>query len=137
MSAFSNYLEDAITAWINGTTFPAAPANVYLALYNNSPSDAGNSGTELTTTLTGSANRIGIAANQWTRVTGGTASITNTNAITITASAAGNATATHFGVFDAQTAGNLLFHGALTASKTITTGDEVKFNAASLTLNID
>ncbi|MGB2469903.1 MAG: phage tail fiber protein, partial [Flavobacteriales bacterium] len=35
-------------------------------------------------------------------------------------------TITHFGIFDASSSGNLLYHGALTASKTIATGDVLK-----------
>jgi hypothetical protein len=62
--------------------------------------------------------------------------LTNTAAITITSSAASGATATHVAVFDTITGGNMLFAGALTASKTIATGDEVKFNASALALTV-
>ena len=56
--------------------------------------------------------------------------------ITITSSASSAATATHFGVFDASAAGNLIFYGQLTpsAGKVISVGDEVKFNALQLSL---
>jgi len=43
-------------------------------------------------------------------------------------------TCTHFVIYDAVTAGNLLHYGTLTASKTIGNGDPVKFPAASLTV---
>jgi hypothetical protein len=45
--------------------------------------------------------------------------------------------ADYVGVFDSSAAGNLLFHGLLTTSKTIAVGDEVKFNALALTLRVD
>ncbi len=51
-------------------------------------------------------------------------------------SAGSAATASHFAVFDAATSGNLLFYGALSASKSIAIGDEVKFNALQLTLTV-
>jgi hypothetical protein len=51
-------------------------------------------------------------------------------------SAGSSATASHFAVFDAATSGNLLFYGALSASKSIAIGDEVKFNALQLTLTV-
>ena len=52
MAAFSNYMEDAITAWINGTTFPAAPTNTYVQLYSQDPTDAGSSTGALFTRVT-------------------------------------------------------------------------------------
>jgi hypothetical protein len=131
MAAFSNYMEDAITAWINGTTFPSAPTNTYVQLYSQSPTDTGSATGALYT-------RVTYAASGWTRGTGGNGTLSNTNIITITSSAPSAATATHFGVFDAATGGNLLFHGGLTPpeGKSIAVGDEVKFNALQLTLTV-
>jgi hypothetical protein len=129
MAAFSNYMEDAITAWINGTTFPAAPTNTYVQLYSQDPTDAGSSTGALFT-------RVTYAATGWTRGTGGAGTLSNTNVITITSSAGSAVTASHFAVFDASTSGNLLFYGALSASKSIAIGDEVKFNALQLTLTV-
>jgi hypothetical protein len=131
MSAFSNYMEDSITAWINGTTFPAAPTNTYVQLYNGSPTDTGSGGTALYT-------RVTYAASGWTRGTAGAGTLSNTNVITITSSAQSAQTATFFAVFDASTSGNLLFYGPLTPpeGKSIAIGDEVKFNALQLTLTV-
>jgi hypothetical protein len=129
MSAFSNYMEDSITAWINGTTFPAAPTNTYVQLYSQDPTDAGSSTGALFT-------RVTYAATGWTRGTGGAGTLSNTNVITIISSADSAVTASHFAVFDASTSGNLLFYGALSASKSIAIGDEVKFNALQLTLTV-
>jgi hypothetical protein len=129
MAAFSNYMEDAITAWINGTSFPSAPTNTYVQLYSQDPTDAGSATGALYT-------RVTYAASGWTRGTGGAGTLSNTNAITMQSSAGSAATASHFAVFDAATSGNLLFHGALSASKSIAVGDEVKFNALQLTLTV-
>jgi hypothetical protein len=127
--AFSNYLEDQITRWISGTTFDAAPANTFVQLYSQDPTDAGSATGALYT-------RISVAANGWTRGTNGVGTLTNTNVITITSSAESGATATHVAVFDSLTGGNMLFAGALASSKTIATGDELRFNATSLTLTV-
>ena len=127
--AFSNYLEDQITGWINGSTFASAPTSTFVQLYSQDPTDAGSATGALYT-------RIAVAAGGWTRGTGGAGTLTNTAAITITSSAASGATATHVAVFDTITGGNMLFAGALTASRTIATGDEVKFNASALTLTV-
>ena len=130
MAAFSDYMEDAITAWINGTTFPSpAPSATFVQLYNQSPGDGGSA--------TGALySRTSVASGGWTMGTGGAGSLSNTGVITITSSASSAATATHFGVFDASAAGNLIFYGQLTpsAGKVISVGDEVKFNALQLSL---
>tara|TARA_R110000868_G_scaffold22844_6_gene93207 strand:+ start:1475 stop:1876 length:402 start_codon:yes stop_codon:yes gene_type:complete len=132
MAAFSDYMEDAITAWINGTTFPSpAPSATFVQLYNTSPGDGGSA--------TGALySRVSVASGGWTRGTGGAGSLSNTGIITITSSASSAATATHFGVFDASAAGNLIFYGGLTpsAGKVISVGDEVKFNALQLSLTV-
>ena len=127
--AFSNYLEDQITGWINGSVFASAPTSTFVQLYSQDPTDAGSATGALYT-------RVAVAAGGWTRGTGGAGTLTNTAAITITSSAASGATATHVAVFDTVTGGNMLFAGALTASKTIATGDEVKFNASALALTV-
>jgi len=128
--AFSNYLEDEITGWINGTTFDAAPTSTFVQLYSQDPTEAGSATGALYT-------RVAVAAGGWTRVTSGTATLSNTGVITITSSAASGATATHVAVFDASTAGNMLFYGTLAASKVIAVGDEVKFNASALVLTVN
>lgn len=128
--AFSNYMENEILDWINGGAFPTQPSATWVQLFNGSPTDTGLSGTAL-------YSRVAVASGGWTTTTGATATITNTAVLTITSSAASSATADYVGVFDASTSGNLLFHGLLATSKTIAVGDEVKFNASSLTLRVD
>ena len=127
--AFSNYLEDQITGWINGSAFASAPTSTFVQLYSQDPTDAGSATGALYT-------RVAVAASGWTRGTGGAGTLTNTAAITITSSAGSGATATHVAVFDTITGGNMLFGGLLAAPKTIATGDEVKFNASALTLTV-
>jgi hypothetical protein len=131
MAAFSNYLEDQITAWIAGTTFATAPTETFVQLYNGDPTDTGSSGTAL-------YSRVSVASGtgSWTRGTGGNGTITNASAFTITSSATATASATHVAVWDASASGNLLFFGALSTAKTVASGDEVKFNASALTLTV-
>lgn len=129
MAAFSNYLEDQITGWLNGTTMASAPTNTYVQLYNGDPTDAGTGGTALFT-------RVAVAAGDWTRGTGGAGTMSNTSQILMTSSAGSGATASYVAVFDASTGGNLLFHGALASSLTINSGDEVRFNAGALQLTV-
>ena len=130
MSAFSNYLENEILDWVNGGAFPTQPSATWVQLFNGSPTEAGGGGTAL-------YSRIAVNAGGWTTTTGATATITNTAAITISTAAATSAYADNFGIFDNSTSGNLLFLGGLSSPKTISVGDEVKFNASSLTIRID
>lgn len=131
MSQMSDYLEDAIRNWFKGTAFPSAPANTYVALFTAAPSDSGG-GTE----VSGNAYaRQAIASSGWTSGAAGTGQIQNTSAVTFPAATpSGWGTVTHFGLFDASSAGNLLMHGALGASKTVAANDVVQFAAGAISL---
>lgn len=61
----------------------------------------------------------------------------NTNAINFPTATASWGTVTHFGIFDAVSAGNLLFWGDLTISKTIDSGDTATFAASAITVTLD
>lgn len=52
------------------------------------------------------------------------------------AGSGGWGTVTHIGLFDASTSGNLLFHGALTASKTVDENDTFKIAAGDLVITL-
>jgi len=131
MSQMSDYLEDAIRNWFKGTAFPTAPTNTYVALFTAAPSDSGG-GTE----VSGNAYaRQAVAAAGWTSGAAGSGQIQNTAAITFPAATPATwGTVTHFGIFDASTAGNLLMWAALGASKTVGVGDVVQFAAGALSL---
>jgi hypothetical protein len=127
MSALSNYLENAL---INGTLRASsytAPSTVYVALFTSDPTDAG-SGTECSGTS---------YARQSATFASPSNGASSTNADVQFAQAGGSwGTITHFGIFDALTAGNLMYHGALTTSKVIETGDVFKIASGSLTVTL-
>lgn len=143
MAALSDYLENKLIDHLLRATAYTAPANTYVGLLTAAPSDAGG-GTEVSG---GSYARVSVASgtSAWTATQGGTSGAssgtggTTSNAATINFAtpSAGWGTVTHFGVYDASTGGNLLFYGALTASKVINSGDSVSFAAGALTLQID
>lgn len=129
MSALSDYLEDALINHIFRNSDFTRPADIYIALFTAAPSDAGG-GTEVSG---GSYARQGVptgVASEWDAASGGATA--NTNTVTFPTATAAWGTITHVGLFDAVTAGNLLFHGALTASKTVGDGDIFRFNAGDL-----
>lgn len=127
MAAFSNYLENAL---INGTlraTTYTAPTTVYVGLFTSDPTDAG-SGTE-------------VAGNAYARQSATFAAPSNgaasTNADVQFPQATGDwGVVTHFAIFDALTTGNMMYHGALTTSKNIETGDVFKIATGSLTVTL-
>lgn len=127
MSAISNYLENALINVTLRATAYTAPATVYVALFTSDPTDAG-SGTE----CSGAA-----YARQSATFAAPANGASSTNADVQFPQAGGSwGTITHFGIYDALTTGNLLYHGALTASKVIDTGDVFKIASGSLTVTL-
>ena len=145
MTALTNFAENKIIDALLRAQAIGTPATWYVALFTAAPSDTGG-GTEVTG---GSYARVAVTAGltQWAGTqsagsttassgTGGTSS--NNAAVTFPAPTASWGTVTHFGIFDASTAGNLWVWGALNTSKTINTGDAApSFAAGALTLQID
>jgi len=117
MSAMSDYLENETLDHILGTGAYTMPTTVYVGLSTASFNDD-NSGTELT------GNNYAREAAAFTAAASGTTS--NSAAVEFNAATGSWGTVSHFGLFDAVSGGNLLIHGALTASKVIDTGDILK-----------
>ena len=141
MANFSNYLENQIVNWLRGNATATPPTILHVALFSSDPTDA-NTGTELTTDITGAATRAAVANSAWT-VTAATttldAKIENNAEISITNNSTNstNVNATHFGVFDSSTGStNLLFHGQLASTVEITPGSNIKFAPNSITLPV-
>jgi hypothetical protein len=128
MAEMSTYLENAIINAVLRNTAYSSPATVYVGLHTADPTDAGT-GTE-------------VAGNGYARksATFGAPSsgLSTTSAAVEFDQATGSwGTISHVGIWDANTTGNLLFHTALTASKTIDTGDIFKIAAGSLSVELD
>lgn len=123
----SNYLENAlINATLRNTSY-TSPSTVYAALFTSDPTDAG-SGTEVSGgSYARKAITFGAPSN---------GASTNSAAVEFDQATASWGTVTHFGIYDASTSGNLLYHGALTASKVIDTGDVFKFATSSVTVTL-
>jgi len=127
MAEMSNYLENAL---INGTlraTSYTAPTTIYLALYTTDPTDA-DTGTEVS----------GTSYARQTITMGAPSNGVSTNSAAIEFPAAGGSwgTVTHIGIRDALTAGNLLYHTPLDASKAIATGDIFRVSVGNLSVTL-
>tara|TARA_E500000318_G_scaffold108657_3_gene119963 strand:+ start:5227 stop:5613 length:387 start_codon:yes stop_codon:yes gene_type:complete len=128
MSAMSDYLENEILDHILGTGAYSSPTAVYVGLSIASFNDD-NSGTELT------GNGYARVAATFSAAASGTAS--SNAAVEFPAATGSWGTVSHFGIFDASTSGNLLIHGAFTASKVIATGDILRIASGDLDISAD
>jgi hypothetical protein len=140
MANFSNFLETEIVKWLRGIAIATPPTALFVALFSSETTDAGG-GTELTNSITGSPNRVSVANASWTITAATTtldAKIQNNAEITIIGNSTNstNFIASHFGVFNAATGGDLLFHGSLAAPVPITPGSSIKFAPNSIILTV-
>lgn len=122
--AKSDFLETNILNHVLRNVAYASPAVVYLALFTVAEDDTGSTGTEVSG---GSYARQLIvfgapSGNQ----------VANSVDILFPVASADWGTVVHFGIYDAASAGNLLYHAPLTASRTILTGDQLRFPASQL-----
>ncbi len=123
MADMSDYLQDKLVKHSLGITSFTMPSTVYLALFTSATSASGG-GTEVTG---GSYARQSVA---FTFGSAGSGAASNTSTVTFTNMPA--ATITHAALYDASTSGNMLFHGALAASKTVPSGNNVPIAAGDI-----
>ena len=136
-NAASNYLENALLNHVLTGTGYTQPTTRYLALFNGNA--AGiltnlEAGTLTDEVSTGSYARTAITFNA---ASGGT--ITNSNTVTFpTATANYSSTVTCIAIMDGGTigSGNVLFYGALTQAKTVTTGDTFQVSPYNLSISL-
>lgn len=136
MGGKSNYLEDKILNWLTGSAMGSAPSGLYVRLFTADPTDAGSLTNECTTTIRGAG---GVAAT-FGSISSGTGANTKANTAIVdfgTAAGAPSGPVTHFGIFDAATAGNMLYSAALTTPRTVALGGAVSFAIGALVLSED
>ena len=127
MAEISDYLEKKILDYVLRNTADWAPAAIYLALHTADPAEDA-SGAEVSG---GSYARQAITFNA-AHATAGT--IDNSSAEEFTTMPA--VTVSHIGIWDAASSGNLLFYGAVTASKAVGAGDTISLAAGALVITL-
>ncbi len=128
MSALSDYLENALINLVLRNTAFSALGTVYIALGTADFTDAANA------VEPSAASYARATVTAWNAPSNGATS--NTNAIVFAQAAQDWGTITHAAVFDAATNGNMLFHGALTNSKIVQTGDTFQFAAGAFQITL-
>jgi hypothetical protein len=135
-NAASNYLENTILDYIFSNAVYTPTDDVYLALFNNT---SGNAATNLEAgTLTDEVSASGTAYARQVVTFGAASGGIAANDITVTfpAATASWGSVTHVAIMDADTAGNVLFYGAVTTAKTIDTGDTFQVATGNLTIQL-
>jgi len=124
----SNYLETQLLNHVLRNTAYASPATVYVALYLVAPDETGG-GTEMS--------GDGYARQPVTFTAPAPDSCTNDADITFPIATGDWGTIVAFGIFDAASAGNLLYSNNLTASREILTSDQFRIPSGQLLVSED
>lgn len=115
----------------------AGYATLWIGLSSTTPVEAGTGATEPST---GAYARVSTVAADWGPASGTAPAVKSNTAVktfpTATADWVAAANLTHFGLWDAATAGNLKWFGALTTAKPVLNGDTASFAAGALVLKL-
>jgi len=131
MGGFSDYWENKILDHIFGKG-SYTPPTIYVGLSTADPTDDGSGLAE--PSGNGYA-RVQTSASNWNAASNG--SLDNASDISFAQATGSWGTITHFAMFDAATAGNMLAHGALSQSKSISESDTARFEAGDLDISLD
>jgi hypothetical protein len=131
MGSFADYWENKILDHLFGKG-SYTPPTIYVGLSTADPSD---DATGLAEPNGNGYARAATSGADWNAASGGT--LDNANDITFVQASGSWGTLTHFALFDAASGGNMLAHGSLSVSKTISSGDTAKFAAGDLDVSLD
>ena len=142
-NAATTYLENKLLSFIfknNAGSFATPGNSIYVGLATAvSDAEAGSLTEVNTSTQDANYTRQQVNAAGWTLASSSTDQQTVTNAANVEFSASSGVatyTVTHAFIADASTSGNILFVGALDASKAIASGDIFRINAGNLTIEL-
>jgi hypothetical protein len=120
----SNYLENKILDAV-GNNVSLAVAQAYVKLHTADPGEDG--------TVAPAGNTTRVAVSFAVASAGSMVSDADVNWTSVSTTE----TYSHISLWDASTAGNCLWTGALTAPKAVTAGDNFTIPTGSLTLSVD
>lgn len=129
MAGYSNYTDNKVLEHATGkTTFAAVTP--YIALFTTNPSN--NTGAGAVETTYTNYTRVACSGATWGTASAG--SITTASAVSFPSCGTTGATIVGWGIYDASTAGNLLFYG--TCSLAVSSGITPQFAAGQLTITL-
>ena len=142
-NAATTYLENKLLSLIfknNAGSFSSPGDSIYVGLATGvSNAEAGTLTEVNTSTQDANYVRRQVTAANWTLASSSTDQQTVVNAANIefpASSGVATYTVTHAFLADASSSGNILFVGALDASKAIASGDIFRINAGNLTIEL-
>lgn len=128
----TNYFMNCVAGNVFRTkTSPAIPTKYYIGLSKTAPSVSGTNVTEpsgLNYSRVDISSLLGAPSN---------GVVKNTSSIEFPESSGAWGVITHFVVYDAQTGGNLLMYGALTASRTVEESTIMIIRTGELVLSVE
>lgn len=135
-SGASQYLENAIANWFRGTTFPAVPASLYVALFTTAPVN-GSDGSAVE--VTGNSYvRKAVTPNttNFGAPSGAAPATIASGANFVFATPSGSwGTVVGWAIYDASSAGNMLCYGVF-SGVAVGNGDTVEFLTGNLTVTV-
>ncbi len=129
--AFSNYTEQNVLDHLFGANTFTKPASRFVALFTAAPGETGG-GTEVA-----GNNYARVAAGNFTITAGNPSTAANSSTLEFPAATGSWGTVTHCAIFDASTSGNLLAYATLTTSRTVGSGDVLRFLTGELEITLD
>jgi hypothetical protein len=133
MSRMSDYLEVQLRNHIFRTNPFTKPTALHISLHVGDPTDTGTGGAEVTGGSYARVARAPLDAN-WTAASAVDGITTNAAVVNFITATANWGTVTHFGIWDAATAGNMLCSGPLGTPQTINTGGTPSFAAGAIVI---
>lgn len=131
----SDYLELEVLDHVLGGADYTRPATVYVALFTARGTDnQSDAGTNFTEVSGGSYVRKSVTNNATNFPAASAGVKSNGVAITFATASADWGTVIAFGIYDASTAGNLMYWADLTVSRVIVNGDTPSFAIGALTI---
>lgn len=134
-SQLGDYAEAQIMKhFFRNTAIVTTPTSVDVHLYTTATSDVNSSGTEVTGGAYAAQN-VNTNAGGWSDPGSTGGATDNAAAIAYPTATANLGTISHASI-EMPSAANRLFHGALTASKTVNSGDTYQFNIGDLDVSL-
>lgn len=121
----SDYLESKVVRHIIGAAAYTAPANIYLGLLTSDPTETGTAGTE----MSGGSPAYARKPITWGTEANGT--VANSVAVSVNVP---TGTATHWGLFDAVSGGNLLYSDSFESPIATASGTPLVFAIGDITI---
>lgn len=129
MGSASNYLENKLLDHVLGVAEYTPPATVYLGLSTADPTDDASGLAEPSGNgYVRKAITFGAAASR---------KVTQSAQVSFDQATGAWGTLTHYGVFDAESGGNMLAHGSLNDSKTVVTGNTPTVAASEVEISLN